>query len=160
MQCRGDQDNAHENCSQENGVARAIEAIYRDLEYAKFLIKAAPEEKQEKRLSKTSSLLQPLSHELGRLSLSMSRSGSGSKSRSGSHSNSRPVSRPHSPSPSSSDVNSIEAHSGHVTPTSSSKTHSRNQSVSHSIPLGEGSIGSGGNGNLSDTGSWDVLSDP
>ncbi|WVQ71264.1 hypothetical protein IAR50_000790 [Cryptococcus sp. DSM 104548] len=47
----------------ENGVARAIEAIYRDLEYAKSIIKPPPAsaaESKEDNLNKVSSLLDPL----------------------------------------------------------------------------------------------------
>jgi len=44
----------------ENGVAKAIEAIYRDLEYAKSLIKPLPEESDDTRLDKVTSLLNPL----------------------------------------------------------------------------------------------------
>ena len=46
---------------QENGVAKAIEAIYRDLEYAKSIIKPLPNAAEtEGPLEKVTSLLHPL----------------------------------------------------------------------------------------------------
>jgi len=47
--------------SQENGVAKAIEAIYRDLEYAKSIVKPAPTEQEiHGPLEKVTSLLHPI----------------------------------------------------------------------------------------------------
>lgn len=49
--------------NQENGVAKAIEAIYRDLEYAKSIIKPLPQARPEENggpLDKVTSLLHPL----------------------------------------------------------------------------------------------------
>lgn len=47
--------------NQENGVAKAIEAIYRDLEYAKSIVKPAPTEQEiQGPLEKVTSLLHPI----------------------------------------------------------------------------------------------------
>ncbi|OCF41403.1 sterol 3-beta-glucosyltransferase [Kwoniella heveanensis CBS 569] len=59
----------------ENGVAKAIEAIYRDLEYAKSLIKPIPEE-GDRPLDKVTSLLQPLTSHTSDIIPFRTRSGS------------------------------------------------------------------------------------
>ncbi|WVF70804.1 hypothetical protein IAT40_005598 [Kwoniella sp. CBS 6097] len=59
----------------ENGVAKAIESIYRDLEYAKSLIKPKPEE-GEKALDKVTSLLHPLTSHTSDIRPFRTRSGS------------------------------------------------------------------------------------
>ncbi|WVQ85442.1 hypothetical protein IAT38_007607 [Cryptococcus sp. DSM 104549] len=82
----------------ENGVAKAIEAIYRDLEYAKTIIKPLPHPNspEEKSLDKVTSLLQPLtSNDFVGLHRIRSRT-----RRSSSASRHKPVSRPMSHEPS------------------------------------------------------------
>ncbi|ORY29024.1 hypothetical protein BCR39DRAFT_559323 [Naematelia encephala] len=81
----------------ENGVKKAIEAIYRDLEYAKSLIKSPPENKA---ISKSNSILPLSHHDLASLVHSRSRSRSSPQ---------KPSSRPLSVDPSDKEHGSDES---------------------------------------------------